>query len=214
METSSTNRDLPEQLELLACLNADRDECFARFFQQVKQRLQRIVKFRLDYRLRGRVSESDVIQETYVRAAKRIDRYLENPEVPFFVWLRTELHQNLIDIHRQHFSAGKRDVRRERFIHRANTGQTSIAMAAHLVGQMTSASQLLERAEQIETLQLALEEMNDVDREVIALRHFEELSNIETAEILGIEPSAASKRYLRALKRMRQIFDSMQGDQA
>ncbi|MGI9519814.1 MAG: hypothetical protein ACR2NP_22360, partial [Pirellulaceae bacterium] len=138
METSSANRELPDQVELLACLAADRDENFARFFQQVKQRLQRIVQFRLDYRLRGRVSESDVIQETYVRAAKRIDRYMEHPDVPFFVWLRTELHQNLIDIHRQHFAAGKRDVRKERMIHRANTGQTSIALAAHLVGQMTS----------------------------------------------------------------------------
>ena len=95
-------------------------------------------------------------------------------------------------------------------IHRANTGQTSIALAAHLVGKMTSASQLLERAEQIETLQLALEEMNEIDREVIALRHFEELSNVETAEILGIETSAASKRYLRALKRMREIFEKHQ----
>lgn len=80
-------------------------------------------------------------------------------------------------------------------------------MAAHLVGQMTSASQLLERAEQIEALQKSLEEMNEMDREVIALRHFEELSNVETAEILGIETSAASKRYLRALKRMREIFE-------
>lgn len=172
--------------------------------------MQRIVRFRLDYRLRGRVAESDVIQETYVRAAERLDRYLDNPEVPFFVWLRSELHQKLIEVHRTHFMAGKRDVRRERVIHRAHTGQTSIALAAHLVGQMTSASQLIEKAEQIQTLQIALDEMNETDREVIALRHFEELSNVETAEILGIETSAASKRYLRALKRMREIFEKHQ----
>ena len=204
------NQSLPEQPELLAQLRANREECFAEFFQQAKIRLQRIVHFRLDYRLRGRVSDSDVIQETYVRAAQRLDRYLKNPEVPFFVWLRTELNQKLIEVHRMHVSAGKRDVRKEQMIHRANTGQTSIALAAHLVGKMTSASQLLERAEQIETLQLALEEMNEIDREVIALRHFEELSNVETAEILGIETSAASKRYLRALKRMREIFEKHQ----
>lgn len=206
-----TNEALPEQPELLALLQSQREEGFARFFQQAKQRLERIVRFRLDYRLRGRVSESDVIQETYVRAVQRLERYLDNPEVPFFVWLRSELHQKLIEVHRMHFGAGKRDIRKEQVIHRANTGQTSIALAAHLVGQMTSASQLLERAEQIETLQVALEEMNEMDREVIALRHFEELSNVETAEILGIETSAASKRYLRALKRMREIFEKHQG---
>lgn len=217
MESKSKNDDqaasahtLPEQAELLQRLADDRDETFAEFFQVTQDRLKRIVQFRLDYRLRGRVSESDVIQETYVRAAKRLDRYVDNPEVPFFVWLRSELHQKLIELHRMHFGAGKRDIRRERFIHHANTQQTSVALAAHLIGQMTSASQLLERAEQIESLQRSLEEMNEVDREVIALRHFEELSNVETAEILGIEPSAASKRYLRALKRMRQIFDDQQ----
>lgn len=198
---------LPEQRELLAALRQQPEEAFADFFQTAKQRLHRIANFRMDYRLRGRVDESDVIQETYVRAAQRLDRYLENPEVPFFVWLRTELNQKLIEIHRQHVLAGKRDVRKEQKINHAHTGQTSIALAAHLVGQMTSASQLLERAEQIETLQKSLEEMNEMDREVIALRHFEELSNVETAEILGIETSAASKRYLRALKRMREIFE-------
>lgn len=207
-----TNELIPEQSELLAQLAISRDERFAQFFQIAKQRLQRIVRFRLDYRLRGRVSESDVIQETYVRAAQRLDRYLENPEVPFFVWLRTELNQKLVEVHRMHFGAGKRDVRKERFIRHPNTGQTSVALAAHLVAQMTSVSQLVERAEQIETLQIALEEMNEMDREVIALRHFEELSNAETAQILGIETSAASKRYLRALKRMREIFEKHQAD--
>lgn len=205
-----SNQSLPDQQQLIDQLRSEGNDRFADFFQHAKQRLHRIVRFRLDYRLQGRVSESDVIQETYVRAAQRLERYLDNPEVPFFVWLRTELHQKLIEVHRMHFGAEKRDVRKEQMIHRANTGQTSIALAAHLVGNMTSASQLLERAEQIETLQVALEEMTEMDREVIALRHFEELSNIETAEILGIETSAASKRYLRALKRMREIFDRHQ----
>jgi len=203
----SENQPMPEQSELLTQLANNREESFAQFFQQANERLRRIAHFRLDYRLQGRVSESDVIQETYVRAAQRLERYIDNPEVPFFVWLRTELHQKLIEVHRMHFGAGKRDIRKEQVIHRANTGQTSIALAAHLVGQMTSVTQLVQRAEQIDTLQTALGEMNEMDREIIALRHFEELSNLETAEILGIDASAASKRYLRALKRMRQIFE-------
>ena len=210
MNSEPNNRELPDQESLLSALKSNHEESFAEFFETARQRLARIVQFRLDYRLRGRVSESDVIQETYVRAVKRLDRYINQPEVPFFVWLRSELHQKLIEVHRMHFGAEKRDIRKEQVVHRANTGQTSIALAAHLVGQMTSASQLLERAEQIEALQLALDEMNEVDREVIALRHFEELSNVETAEILGIESSAASKRYLRALKRLREIFENHQ----
>ncbi len=204
---------LPDESQLLRELTTEREEGFARLFEAARERLRRIAGFRLDYRLRGRVSESDILQETYVRAAQRIDRYLENPELPFFVWLRLELQQKMTEVHRRHLGAGKRDVRRERMIHHARTGQTSIALAAHLVGQMTSASRLVERAEMIQALEQALQEINEVDREVIALRHFEELSNLETAGILGIEPSAASKRYLRALKRMREIFERVQENQ-
>ena len=110
MESNSPNQSLPEQSEVLKRLQDEREETFAEFFQVARDRLKRIVHFRLDYRLRGRVSESDVIQETYVRAAKRIDRYVENPEVPFFVWLRAELHQKLIEIHRNAFR--RRQARR------------------------------------------------------------------------------------------------------
>ncbi len=202
---------LPSQDQIVRQLAADGEESFAKFFVNVRERLRRIALFRLDYRLRGRVSESDIIQETYVRAAQRIERYLSKPEFPFFVWLRMELQQHLVDVHRRHFNAEKRDLRRERIHPASQAGPTSVAMAAQLVAQMTSASQLLERAEQIETLERALAAMNELDREVIALRHFEELSNMETAEILGIEPSAASKRYLRALQRMRQIFEQLHG---
>ena len=201
---------LPDESRLLKELAEEREQGFARYFEMARGRLRRIAGFRLDYRLRGRVSESDILQETYVRAAQRIDRYLENPDFPFFVWLRMELQQKMAEVHRRHLGAGKRDVRRERMIHHARTGQTSIALAAHLVGQMTSASRLVERAEMIQSLEQALQQINEIDREVIALRHFEELSNVETAQILGIEPSAASKRYLRALRRMREIFEQVQ----
>ena len=208
-------KGLPEHDELLKQLSTDREEALARFFSEVRDRLARIVAFRLDYRLSGRVSESDVIQDTFVRAAQRIDSYLEKPDMPFFVWLRLEASQRLHEIHRQHFGAEKRDVRREVNLTQKPAGNaTSLALAAHLVAQMTSASQIIERAEQINRLERTLAEMNELDREVIALRHFEELSNIETAEILNIEPAAASKRYIRALKRLKEIMESLQEDQS
>lgn len=208
------SESLPEHDEVLQQLSAGREETLAEFFSTVRERLARIIAFRLDYRLSGRVSESDVLQDTYVRAAQRIDSYLEKPDMPFFVWLRLEANQRLHEIHRQHFGAGKRDIRREiNLTHKPGGNQTSLALAAHLVAQMTSASQIIERAEQINRLEKTLNEMNELDREVIALRHFEELSNLETAEILNIEPAAASKRYIRALKRLREIMDSLQQDQ-
>ena len=200
--------ELPELSEIRQRLELTREEALADFFSVVRERLKRIVSFRLDYRLGGRVSHSDVLQDTYVRAAQRIDSFLAKPDMPFFVWLRLEVNQRLQELHRHHFGAEKRDVRREITMQRqvGHSGQTSVALAAHLVAQMTTPSGLIERAEQIHALEKSLNEMNELDREVIALRHFEELSNIETAEVIGINPAAASKRYLRALKRLREIM--------
>jgi RNA polymerase sigma-70 factor (ECF subfamily) len=206
------DQSLPDRDEIVESLRSGREEALAEYFSAVQGRLKRIVNFRLDYRLSGRVSESDVIQETYVRAAKRIDSFLEKDDMPFFVWLRLEISQKLHEIHRHHFGAEKRDVRKEIKLGQNNdSGKTSMALAAHIVAQLTSPSRLIERAEQIAILEKTLAEMNELDREVIALRHFEELSNIETARILEIEPAAASKRYLRALKRLREIMESAKG---
>jgi len=201
---------IPEPAQLKLALETDGQVALADFFQLAKPRLKRIVHFRLDYRLSGRVSESDVIQEVYLRAADRIERFLSSEDMPFFVWLRLETNQRLHEIHRHHFGVEKRDVRREIAFEPVHDGRTSMALAAHLVAQMTSPSRLVERAEQISMLEKALNEMDDLDREVIALRHFEELSNVETAQVLGIESSAASKRYLRALKRLKEIMQPFQ----
>ena len=201
-------QDLPEQPEIIEQLRANREEALAEMYQLVQERLRRVIDFRLDYRLAGRVSNSDVLQETYVRAAQRIDSYLQKPDMPFFVWLRLEANQRLQEIHRFHFGAEKRDIRREVKLKNNNQdqGNTSVQLAAHIVAQMTSASGVFQKAQQIDALEKTLSEMNDTDREVIALRHFEELSNIETAKVLGIAPEAASKRYIRALKRLKEIM--------
>ena len=205
----NTGLSLPSDDVLRAELRAGGREVLANYFAAVRDRLRRIVGFRLHHRLRGRISESDVLQETFVRAADRLDQYLERGEVPFFVWLRAEAAQRLVELHRFHLQADKRDVRRE--IHLAPpaaSDATSLALAAHLVGPMTTPSQALLRRQQLESLETSLNEMDSVDREVIALRNFEELSNAETADVLGITPDSASKRYLRALKRLREIMNS------
>ena len=200
--------ELPEQSEIIQQLQSGREEALAELYLLVRERLRRVIDFRLDYRLGGRVSHSDVLQETYVRASQRIESYLQKPDMPFFVWLRLEANQRMLEIHRFHFGAEKRDIRREVKLQnkQERQGNTSVQLAAHLVGQMTSASGVFEKARQIEALEKTLSEMNDTDREVIALRHFEELSNIEAAKVLGIAPEAASKRYIRALKRLKEIM--------
>ena len=212
MTEPNRHPELPAESTIDQALREKGDEALAKYFSVFQPRLKQIIRFRLDRRLLARVSESDVIQETYVRAAKRIDHFLEQPDLPFFVWLRLEVQQKLHELHRFHLGAAKRDARAEVSLASPNKnhGQTSMCLARHLAAQITSPSLVVQREEQLEFLKRALDEMNETDREVIALRHFEELSNVETAQVLGLQPSAASKRYLRALKRIGEILKEAQ----
>lgn len=206
---SDPTDELPGDDAIRAALRAEGRQALANYFAVLRNRLRRIVEFRLHDRLRGRVSESDVLQETFVRAAERLDQFLEREDVPLFVWLRAEAAQRLIELHRFHLQADKRDVRREiSLAPPAASAATSLALAAQLVGAVTTPSQALVRRQQLEALERSLNEMDPIDREVIALRNFEELTNQETADVLGLSADAASKRYLRALQRLREIMQS------
>lgn len=192
---------------VLKQMRGGNQQALAEVFSHYRERLRRIVRFRVDYRLAGRISDSDVLQETFIAAAKRLEHFGQQKEMPAFLWLRLLAQQQLVDLHRQHLQAEMRDVRKEvTLAHHAPSPHTSMAIAAQLVGKMTAISEVVARAERIERLEATLNSMDEIDREVIALRHFEELSNVETANVLGIEPSAASKRYLRAMKRLSQLM--------
>ncbi len=183
------------------------EEALAEVFSHYRERLRRIIQFRIDYRIAGRVSESDVLQEAYIAAAKRLDHFSKQPQMPAFLWLRLLIGQQLIDLHRQHLQAEMRDVRKEVSLQQnAPSPHTSMAIAAQLAGPMTAVSEVVARAERIERLEATLNQMDPIDREVIALRHFEELSNVETAKVLGIEQPAASKRYIRAMARLGELM--------
>lgn len=171
--------------------------------------LERIIHFRLDPRIRGRIDAADILQEAYLEASTRLSSFLDSADVSFFVWLRQQTLQTLVDVHRRQFRQ-KRDVNRE--IHFASTGPadgTSLSISQFLVSQLTSPSQVAVKAEEIQGLQDALNSMNDVDREVLALRHFEQLSNTQVAEILELSPTAASNRYLRAAARLSEILQRL-----
>ena len=177
-----------------------------------RDRLRRMVRLRLDRRLQGRIDPSDVLQDAYLDVAKRTGEYVANPSVPVFLWLRLITGQRLMALHRQHLGAQMRDAGQEVSLYRgALPHATSVSLAALLLGRLTSPTQAAQRAEMQIRLQEVINAMDPIDREVLTLRHFEELSNVETAQVLGIQKSAASNRYLRALKRLKDTLASMPG---
>ncbi|MBM3980328.1 MAG: sigma-70 family RNA polymerase sigma factor [Planctomycetes bacterium] len=197
-------------VQLLDRVRGGDQPALAELFARHRDKLRRMVQLRLDHRLAGRVSPSDVLQEAYIDAVKRIDHYFDKPDQSFFGWLRLVVGQRLADVHREHL-AQKRDVGNEVPIHRGPPGADSACLAACLLGDGTSPSNAAARTESFSRLEEALTQMDPLDREVLALRHFEELSNTDTATILGIQPAAASKRYVRALARLKQILETLPG---
>jgi len=142
-----------------------------------------------------------------MEVSRRLPEYLRAPAVSTFVWLRTMTLQTLTRVHRRHLGAKMRTAAVEVSLHRKHdTPGTSISLAARLAGNLTSPSQAAIREEMRQTLHTAFESMDPIDREILALRHFEDLGNGEVAEILGIGKTAASNRYVRALKRLKQIL--------
>lgn len=180
-------------------------EALGALLEQDRGRLQRMVRLRIDRRLLKRVDVSDVIQEVHLDAARRIGEYVDGPAMPFYLWLRLLTSQKLVDLYRHHLGTGRRDLRREVTL-APFVEATSVALAEQLAGSLSTPSRAADRAEVQARVREALEELDPIDREVLALRHFEQLPNDETAQALGIEVSAASKRYVRALKRLGEVL--------
>ena len=176
-------------------------------------RLRRMVALRMDRRLQGRVDPSDVIQEAFLEATRRLPEYLHEPKpMPVFLWLRFLVAQSLQLVHRKHLGVIARDAGREISIHAGPMPQaTSAALAAQLLGHDTRASEVAIRAERKLRLEQALNQMDPLDREILALRHFEQLSNAECARVLGLKETTSTKRYIRALRKLKAIFNALPG---
>lgn len=181
-------------------------------FDRYRKRLKQMIRLRLDRRLQGRVDPSDVLQDAYIDLTEQLPSFLARPEMPFFLWLRLVAGQRLMRVHRHHLGAAMRDAGREVSLYKGALPQaSSVSLAAQLLGRFTTASQAAVRAERQLQLQAAINGMEEIDREIIALRHFEELSNGEVAEILGLSKAAASNRYVRAMVRLQTILESLPG---
>jgi RNA polymerase sigma-70 factor, ECF subfamily len=177
-----------------------------------QHRLGRMVAFRMDPRLRGRVDAADIVQDAFVEAAAHREDYFRTSTAPLFLWLRGIVSNKLLEVHRHHLGTRMRDAKRDRPLDAPRQAdETSAALCAHLTAGLTRASVVAMRGEVKTRLAAALDEMDATDREVLALRHFEQLSNAEAAQVLGIQERAAAKRYLRALQRLKQILSEMPG---
>jgi RNA polymerase sigma-70 factor (ECF subfamily) len=179
-------------------------------FQHHRDRLRRMVELRLDARLQGRVDASDVLQDGFLDAAARVESYARDPKLPLFLWLRLIVSERLAIYHRRHLGTRMRDVAQEVSLYREPTPQaSSAALASMLLGRLTSPSNAAIRAEQVLRVQEAINSLHPLDREVVALRHFEQLTRAETARVLGITEEAGAKRYVRALKKLKTILAAM-----
>jgi len=198
--------------DLMTRAAAGDQDALAQVFAQHRERLRQMVRLRLDRRLQGRLDPSDVLQEAYLDFSRRLPEYARDQTMPFYLWLRFLTGQRLIDLHRQHLGTKMRDAGQEVSLYRgALPHASSVSLAAQLLGRLTSASRAAIRAETQIHIQEALNSMDPLDREVLTLRHFEVLSNEETAAVLGIKKSAASNRYIRALKRLKEILARVPG---
>jgi RNA polymerase sigma-70 factor (ECF subfamily) len=201
--------------ELLHRASGGDQEALRALLERYRDRLKRMVHLRLSRRLAGRVDESAVIQESYLDVARRLDEYLKGPPTAFFLWLRNVTESKLSEVHRRHLGGQGGDSEREVTLHRGGLPiADSVSLAAQLLGKLAAPSPSEIRVETRIRVQEALNSMDPIDREVLALKHFEQLSTGEIAEVLGLSQAATGSRYLRAIKRLRTLLEQIPGFEA
>ena len=187
---------------------------FEKLLREYRPRILKMVKFRIDPRIRGRVDQSDVVQETFLEVARQLPNF-ETAGPPFFLWLRKIAGNKLIDLHRRHLGAQARNADQEISIDQTNRpAASSVWLAQQLIDRIDTPSQVVSRMETRAALQAAIDSMKPDDREILVLRQFEELSNQEAAQELDIEPAAASKRFIRAIRRLQSILEQVGFDRS
>ncbi len=199
----------PDTDELLArTANGDRaarDQLITRH----RARLRKMVGYHLDRRMRARVDPSDVVQEVLAEASRKLPDYLRQRPLPFYPWLRQMAEAHLFALKRRHLRTQKRTVHREEPGILALPEESAAELASRLVTSATSPSQRLLREEARQRVQAALEQLSSRDRQVLELRHLEQLSVAETAAVLGINEGAVKTRHVRALQRLRNLLDDL-----
>jgi RNA polymerase sigma-70 factor (ECF subfamily) len=187
-------------------------QALATLFDRYRDRLRRMVELRLDPRLRGRLDASDVVQEAFLDVDRDLDAYLADPKLPPLLWMRLHVGRRLATLRRRHLGTKMRDAGLEIALYQGALPEaSSAALASMLLGRQTSPTQAARRAERLLRVQEALNSLDPIDREVLALRHFEQLGRAEAAQVLGISQEAGAKRYFRALKRLEDALGTLPG---
>lgn len=179
----------------------------AEIFIEYQPRLVRLIDLRLDRRLYGRVGVDDVLQEAFLSSAQRVRHFLESTECSLYIWIRGIVLQTMVDLHRHHLGTQKRDANRQmNLLSEAIDSSGSRSLLASLSGSVTSPSRELRNEELLGKLEQLLSKLSPEDCEVLTMRHFEELTNNEVAEILHLSAAGASLRYTRALERLQELI--------
>ena len=197
--------------ELLAAVRGGDGAAAGALWDRHRAAVHRLVAMRLDRGIQARVDVSDVVQEALVEANRRLTDYLAQAKMPFHLWLRQIAQDRLIDAHRRHRAAGRRSVDHEQPLAAAEYGdQSAIDLACQLQDhrELTPAAAFLRRELELR-FQSALQRLDETDREIVEMRHLEQLSNQETAQALGLSEPAAGMRYLRALRKLRALLEEV-----
>ena len=208
----------PEHLqtkELLALAKDGDDSAVNQLMDRHRNSLRQLVRMRLDQKIQRRIDVSDVVQDILVEANRRLQRYMEDPIMPFHLWLRQIARDRIIDAHRRHRVSSRRSVDKEQAISAPKGYDESSMQLAAILGDanLTPAAAALQKeiAGRIET---AITKLDEKDSEIIIMRHYEMLSNQEIAVALELTEPAASMRYLRAVRRLKAILQNEMPDES
>jgi RNA polymerase sigma-70 factor (ECF subfamily) len=193
--------------ELLNGVREGDSDAVNKLIERHRDAIWRLVKMRLDRRIQPRVDASDVVQDVFIEVNRRLQKYLENPVMPFHLWIRQIARDRMIDAYRRHRVSAKRSVDREQAGYvPAGMDKSSLALVDHLVDREITPMAAATQREMAARVEQVIGELPDQDRDILLMRHYEHLSNQEVAEALEITQPAASMRYLRAIRRMRELL--------
>ncbi len=199
--------DSSQTQELLAAARSGDADARNRLLERHREALRRMIAVRMDRQISRRVDASDIVQDVLVEANRRLADYLEKTRMPFHLWLRHLARDRLIDAHRMHRGAARRSTDREQPLERSPADDRStLDLAAFIADRELTPAAAATHRELEERFQAAVELLDDPDREVILMRHFEQMTNSEVAEALELSAAAAGMRYLRAMRRLRELL--------
>jgi RNA polymerase sigma-70 factor (ECF subfamily) len=197
-----------ETQELLASAKRGDQNAVDRLLARHRDAVRRMIDLRMDHAVKRRVDASDVVQEVMIEANRRLHDYLVDPAMPFHLWLRQMAKDRLIDAHRRHRGAARRSLDREQPLVAASSDQSSLDLAAQLRDRELTPAGAAAWNELQRRFEAACSQLDDVDQEIVFMRHFEHFTNSEAAQALKLTPQAAAMRYLRAIRRLRALMES------